>query len=90
MPPRWAQAPKATTSCAFWRSMCTHSSCSDIRTPPLMKATAMDLSGIASMSRRLKSMATGQSTMSTASTTLRICSSRSTTASSHPPQEAHQ
>ncbi len=54
MPPRWAHAPKATTSWAFLRSMWTHSSCSDIRTPPLMKATAMDLSGIASMSLPLE------------------------------------
>ena len=50
----------------------------------------MDPSGMASTSAYLKSIATGQRTMSTFSTTPRMSSARSTTVSSHPPQEAHQ
>ena len=57
---------------------------------PLRNVATMDLSGIASTSFFLKSIATGQKTMSTASTTPRMSSARSTTASSQPPQEAHQ
>ena len=54
------------------------------------KAARIEPSGRASTSLRLKSSATGQSTMSTAPTTSRIFSARSTTASSQPPQDAHQ
>ena len=50
----------------------------------------MDLSGIASTFFFLKSIATGQKTMSTASITPRMSSAKSTTASSQPPHEAHQ
>src|SRR5512136_1155990 len=77
IPPRWEQLPKETTRPDFLRRSLAISSCSDIRTAPLMKLTAMDLSGRASTSLTLKSRATGQNT-------------RSTTASSQPPQLAHQ
>ena len=57
---------------------------------PLSSVATMDLSGIASTSLYLKSIATGHSTMSTFSTTPRMSSARSTTVSSQPPHEAHQ
>jgi len=50
----------------------------------------MEPSSIASISLRLKSIATGHMTMSMAPTTSRMPSAKSTTASSQPPQEAHQ
>jgi len=90
MPPELAQAPKEMTNWLLRRRRRTHSSCSVVRIAPLMKETVMDLSGRASMSFFLKSIATGQRTMSTAFTTPRMSSARSTTASSQPPQEAHQ
>ena len=90
MPPSCAQAPKAITYCDFLRSRWAISSCSVVRMAPLMKVATMDLSAMASTSLRLKSIATGHSTMSTAATTSRMSSARSTTASSQPPQEAHQ
>ena len=90
MPPELAQAPKETTTWLFFLRSRTHSSCSEVRTAPLMKLATIDLSGLASMSSFLKSIATGQRIISTASTTLRMSSARSTTASSQPPQEAHQ
>jgi hypothetical protein len=65
-------------------------SCSEERMAPLSSVAKMDWSAMASTSRYLKSIATGQNTMSTRSTTARMSSARSTTVSSHPPQEAHQ
>ena len=40
MPPRWAQLPKATRTCAFRRSRWAISSCSVVRMAPLMKAAS--------------------------------------------------
>ena len=90
MPPRWAQEPKATSTFALRRSRWAISSCSVVRMAPFTKAARMDPSSMASTSAFLKSRATGQNTMSTAATTSRIFSARSTTASSQPPQEEHQ
>ena len=89
-PPQAAQAPKAMTSCDLRRSSFATRSCSAVRTAPLMNDTAMAPSSRASTSEYLKSSATGQSTISTAAVTSRMSSARSTTASSQPPQEAHQ
>src|SRR5271169_6509502 len=85
-----AQDPKATTSVLFLLSSFAISSCSDVRTAPLIIETSIPPSLIASTSCFLKSIATGQKTMSTALTTPRMSSARSTTDSSHPPHEAHQ
>ena len=57
---------------------------------PLSRVAVIEPSAIAATSLYLKSIATGQSTMSTFSTTPRMSSARSTTVSSQPPHEAHQ
>src|ERR1035438_5898671 len=74
----------------FRRSRWAISSCSVERMAPLRRVAVIDLSGIALSSMYLKSIATGQRTMSTAATTPRMSSARSTTVSSQPPHEAHQ
>ena len=90
MPPRWAHAPYAIKTWLLRRSSRAISSCSEVRMAPLSNVATIDPSGMASTSFFLKSSATGQKTMSTASTTIRISSARSTTDSSQPPHEAHQ
>ena len=90
IPPRCAQEPKATTREHFSRRSLTHSSCSDRRTAPLMNTTATSPGVQPSTSLRFTSSATGHKAMSTASTTFRMSSARSTTVSSQPPHDAHQ
>ena len=65
-------------------------SCSLLRMEPLKNVMSIWPSGMASTSLYLKSMATGQNTISTASTTSNMASFRSSTAISQPPQLAPQ
>ena len=81
-----AQEPKATRTLDFpLRSFAIYS-CSSVRIAPLKKQTSMCLSGIASTSLYLVSMATGQKSMSAFATTSKIFSFISKTAISQPPQ----
>ena len=90
MPPLIEQAPKEIMNFDFFRNSFAMCSFSAVRMAPLKKHTSIWLSGSASMSLYLVSMATGQKTMSAASTTSRICSLMSRTAISQPPQLAAQ
>src|SRR5512146_2552338 len=76
--------------CDLARRRCAISSCSELRTAPLIRVASKPPSARFSTSLRLPSRATGQKAMSTASVSVNTPSARSTTASSHPPHDAHQ
>ncbi len=64
MLPSWAHEPNATKVLDFARRSFAMCSCSLLRIEPLKKVMSMCLSGMASTSLYLTSMATGQNTMS--------------------------
>src|SRR4030042_7148949 len=90
MPPKQAQAPKATITLDLSRSSLAISSCSVLRIAPLKRHRSMLLSSMARTWWYLKSRAIGQNTISTRLAISSIFSFVSRTATSQPPQAAAQ
>ena len=88
--PSQAHDPKATSTLDFALRSLAKRSFSCVLMAPLKKHASMLLSGSASTSLYLMSIATGQKTMSALATTSRIFSFMSRTAISQPPQLAAQ